>query len=555
LKIIDPHAIRKSICRFRHLALCVGLFSLCACGASGGGAPTTASGQDNGSSLLVPDAGAVSMLAASSLPANWSQGAFMQIHVRAYQDSNGDGVGDLQGLIDRLDYLQDLGVKGLWLLPVTQSSDRDHGYAVTNYRGIELDYGAMADFEKLLTQAHLRGMGVVIDYVINHSSNQHPLFLNAASSSTHAQRDYFVWQNPAPAGWGIYGKNPWYPSSWGNGYYFAGFTASMPDFNWKQKDVENFHHDNMRFWLNKGVDGFRFDAVGNLVENGPSAWESQPENHTVMNKVRQTVMQYPQRFMVCEAPANPQAFAAATSCGAAFAFDLKDAITGAAQGDVNAIAKLNAYYKTSSPALSAFVSNHDSFAGKRLWDQVQGNIAQYKLAAASYLLMPGTPFIYYGEEIGMAAAANLSGDAALRTPMSWTADAKGFSTGTAFRAISGNVSSQNAATQIGVAGSIHSFYKSLLNLRNTLPSISRGSYEAAWTQQQSMGFQRVLGSEKTWVVFNYGLAPMQLSLNNLQAGDKWKALLGDVESFTVTANGNVSLAMPAQSVAVFQLNN
>jgi len=529
-------------------------FCLGACGGSSGAAGNTLD-LGTGTQLQVLDLGAVPKSAtASALAPDWWRGAFMQIYVRAYQDTDGDGKGDLKGLIQRLDYLQGLGVKGLWLLPITESSDRDHGYAVKNYRAIEADYGSQADFDLLLSEAHKRGMGVILDFVINHSSNQHPLFLNSSSSAKNAQRDYFIWQTPKPTGWQIYGQDPWYASNWANGFYFAGFTSSMPDFNLRSSDVETFHHDNLRFWLNKGVDGFRFDAVGNLIENGPGAWEVQAENHVVMSKVRQTIMQYSQRFMVCEAPANSNAFAQADSCGSAFAFDLSGSVVGAAKGDAASIQKLVDYYKTRSANLAPFVSNHDSFAGDRLWNQVQGNLAQYKMAAASYLLLPGTPFIYYGEEIGMASSNALSGDAALRTPMSWTADAKGFSTATPFRALSANVNSQNVTQQLSDSNSLYQHYKQLLALRNTQLALRSGTYEAAWALQKTMGFQRVAGAEKIMVVLNFDTQANALNVSNLTPGETWSPLLGTNATASVSSAGVLQLNLPAQSFAVFKKN-
>ncbi len=529
-------------------------FCLGACGGSSGAAGNTLD-LGTGTQLQVLDLGAVPKSStASALAPDWWRGAFMQIYVRAYQDTDGDGKGDLKGLIQRLDYLQGLGVKGLWLLPITESSDRDHGYSVKNYRAIEADYGSQADFDLLLSEAHKRGMGVILDFVINHSSNQHPLFLNSSSSAKNAQRDYFIWQTPKPTGWQIYGQDPWYASNWANGFYFAGFTSSMPDFNLRSSDVETFHHDNLRFWLNKGVDGFRFDAVGNLIENGPGAWEVQAENHLVMSKVRQTIMQYSQRFMVCEAPANSNAFAQADSCGSAFAFDLSGSVVGAAKGDAASIQKLADYYKTRSANLAPFVSNHDSFAGDRLWNQVQGNLAQYKMAAASYLLLPGTPFIYYGEEIGMASSNALSGDAALRTPMSWTADAKGFSTATPFRALSANVNSQNVTQQLSDSNSLYQHYKQLLALRNTQLALRSGTYEAAWALQKTMGFQRVAGAEKIMVVLNFDTQANALNVSNLTPGETWSPLLGTNATASVSSAGVLQLNLPAQSFAVFKKN-
>lgn len=526
--------------------------ALAACG-GGGSAPsgTVMPEPGAGSSLAVPDLVAVvAQGAASPLPEGWMRGAFMQIYVRGYKDSDGDGKGDLKGLISQLDYLQDLGVQGLWLMPVTQSEDHDHGYAVKNYRSIETDYGSLADMTQLLTQAHQRGMGVILDHVINHSSSQHPLFLNAASARLNPQRTYFVWQDSVPSGWNVWGQTPWYSS--GNGYYYAAFWSGMPDFNWKSEQVKAFHHDNLRFWLNQGVDGFRFDAVGNLVENGPAAWESQPENHAVMGQVQSLLKSYDKRYMVCEAPAAPQAFGAASSCGGAFAFDLKDNILRAASGDTTAVAAVSQYFRTAPAGMATFLANHDSFAGDRVWNQLSGNLAQYKMAASTYLLLPGTPFIYYGEEIGMANGAGLTGDWALRTPMSWTAQATGFTAGVPFRALSANIASNHVQAQRGVDGSLHSFYKTMIGLRKRLSSLAQGDYSGAWAQGAAMGFQRSLGAERKMVLYNYGLNAQSVSLGGLPPSSSWAAEYPASTEVVVGANGTLNLTLPPQSVTVYR---
>lgn len=215
-----------------HLCGALLLALLAACGGGGGGqaaaaAPALPVGPANLPPVDVSPVAATNT--GSALPAGWQNGAFMQIFVRSYQDSDGDGIGDLRGLIQRLDYLKDLGVAGLWLLPVTQSQDHDHGYAVADYRQIEPRYGSLADFDELLRQAHARGIGVIIDHVINHSAAEHPLFVNARSGASNAYRDWYVWQGLKPSGWQIYGADPWRGSS-GN-YYFAPFWDQMPDLN------------------------------------------------------------------------------------------------------------------------------------------------------------------------------------------------------------------------------------------------------------------------------------------------------------------------------------
>lgn len=526
-------------------------FSLSACG--GGSTVAAATIPANSSAPPLVDTSAVTAAdPGSQLPAGWHKGAFIEIYVRGYRDSDGDGIGDLRGLTQSLDYLLDLGVKGIWLMPVTRSQDHDHGYAVTDYRNIETAYGNLADFDELLKQAHARGIGVILDYVINHSAAQNPLFINAAAAAGNPYRSWYVWQNPAPAGWSIYGSNPWYGSV--TGAYFAGFGNSMPDFNLLNPAVVAYHRDGLRFWLNRGVDGFRFDAVGHLIENGPNAWNDQPQNYTLMNDVRALVASYEHRYMVCEAPDDPTGFSAPTACGSAFAFGHQQDIVNAAKGNSGAIQAIADYFKTASPNAATMLSNHDSFAGQRLWDQVGGNLAQYRLAAATYLLQPGTPFIYYGEEIGMAGAAGLDGDARLRTPMSWTADSgnAGFSTGKPFRALSANAGTQNAATQLADPNSLLSFYKAMLALRNTLPALAQGSYEASFVSGSVLGYQRKAGSEQVLVLINYGTNAASVTVGGLAANASLIAAYpgGGAKSSAELA-GSAHLAIDAQSVLVF----
>jgi glycosidase len=538
---LRPAAALTSVLASGALALLVG------CGGGGGAAAATPPPAVDVSAVAAADPG-------SALPVTWMNGALMEIYVRGYQDSDGDGIGDLKGLISRLDYLKTLGITGLWLMPVTDSQDRDHGYAVTNYRSIERDYGSLADFDALLTQAHARGIGIVIDYVINHSAAQNPLFLNSAHAADNAYRDWFIWQSSAPGGWSIYGNNPWY--STGNGAYFAGFWSQMPDFNLRNAQVLSYHQDSLRFWLNRGVDGFRFDAVGNLVENGPSAWENQPENHVVMNGVRQLVAGYANRYMVCEAPAAPQRYAQADSCGSAFAFNQQSSVISAAAGNASAVADSAAYFATAPAGMASFLSNHDSFAGDRVWNQVNGDTARYRLAAATNLLQGRTPFLYYGEEIGMANGA-LSGDPKLRTPMSWSAstDNAGFTTGRPFRALSSNVTTNNVAAQQADPNSLLSFYTSVIALRKSRPSLMTGSYVAPAASGTLMSFRRVLGSEQTLVVFNYGSSNASASVTGLASGATLAPLWPAGASATAAdAGGRAQVPLARQSFAVYAVN-
>ncbi len=521
----------------------------CGGGATGGSAPA-AEPQPPVAADLTPVA---AQDGGSALPAQWQGGAFMQVFVRSYQDSDGDGIGDLRGLIQRLDHLQDLGVKGLWLMPIGPSQDRDHGYAVTDYRAVEPRYGTLADFDELLRQAHARGIGVIIDYVLNHSAAQHPLFAHARASAASPVRDWYLWQQiTKPAGWNIYGSDPWRSNPAG-GWYFAAFWDQMPDFNLRNPKVVDWHHDNLRFWLNRGVDGFRFDAVGHLVENGPGAWDNQPENLPLLRAARNTVLDsYTRRYLVCEGPGAPLSYQEA--CGSAFAFGHHARVLQAARGDGAAIAAVAGHFRTAPLTMATMLANHDSFAGQRIHDQLGGNLAQYRLAAATYLLMPGTPFIYYGEEIGMAGAASLSGDPKLRTPMSWSGDLRnaGFSSGIPYRALSANVTTMNVATQQADPNSLLSFYKAMLALRNGLAPVARGSWEAAAQEGQVLSFQRVLGSERVLVAINYGTSAAQARLSGLAALATLENRYPEGGSdLAADAGGALRIDLPAQSLRVF----
>jgi glycosidase len=322
--------------------------------------------------------------------------------------------------------------------------------------------------------------------------------------------------------------------------------------------VVAFHEDNQRFWFNRGVDGLRFDAVGHLLENGPQAWDNQAENHPLMARMRALADAYRQRTIVCESPAAARHFAAATSCGSAFAFDLNKALIAAARGDVPAIQTVSDYFKTAPASMATFLANHDAFAGRRVADQLQGDAAQLKLAAATLLLLPGRPYLYYGEEVGMAGAATLRGDPQLRTPMSWTADPvrAGFTAGTPYRVLAANAATHNAAAQAADPQSILNFYKAMLKLRNTLPSLLGGRYEAAAVSGQALSWQRRLGDETTVVAINYGRAPVILQLQALPAQAALLPLLpADAAPLRADSTGSASVALPPQSVRVYRVQH
>ena len=487
----------------------------------------------------------------STLPRDWQYGAMYEVFVRAFQDSDGDGVGDLQGLIARLDYLQELGVTGLWLMPVMASQDHDHGYAVTDYRAIEPQYGTLADFDALLAAAHARGIGVILDYVMNHSAASHPAFVQARSSRESACRDWYLWSDTHPEGWSIYGNDPWHDDATGS--YFGAFWDQMPDWNLRNPAVLAWHHDNLRFWLNRGVDGFRFDAVGNLVENSAAEYQNQRESYAIVKSLEELIDTYDNRYMVCEAPADPLGFARTHPGGSAFAFGHQHDLIAAARGETRALELVAGFPPIAPPSIATILSNHDSFAGARPFDQLGGDPERLKLAAALYLLQPGVPFLYYGEEIGMAGGIGMSADESLRTPMTWTHDdgRPDFTTGTPFRGPSANARTHSVDAQRADPDSLLHFYRAMLALRRRT-SVATGGYGDVWVQGSALGFVRRAGEEVTLVAINTGDGAVAVPLRGLQAGASYRALWpSSWLPLVADARGEQSVVLRPQSLAVF----
>jgi len=493
------------------------------------------------------------MTVTSELPEGWNRSAnFMEIFVRSYKDSNGDGKGDLQGLISKLDYLQSLGVTGIWLMPVTKSNDHDHGYGVVDYRKIEPDYGTMEDFETLITEAHARGIGVILDYVMNHASNANPLFVDAASAANNSKRGWFIFSNTNP-GWTSWGG----AASWHSGptgFYYGVFGSSLPDYDLENPTVIDYHMDNLRFWLNKGVDGFRFDATGVLIENGSNAWSDQPENHPLLAEAQDVINSYDNRFMICEAPDAPAQYAVPTSCVNAFAFGYQSAVKSTATGRTLSSSLANLLNSSTKATMPLILSNHDSFAGNRPIGELSGNsLGDYKVAAAITTLVSSTPFAYYGEEIGMANGSQTD-DGKLRTPMSWTSDTTnaGFSSVTPYRSLSTNVSTRNVAAQDGVNGSLLEHYRALYTVRKNNPVLGTGTLSLKSSSGNShVIFTRTDGANVAAVLINLSLSAQNLTVaTGVNSADFVQKLPATDDVFTSNGSGSITVSVPAQSAVV-----
>jgi glycosidase len=454
----------------------------------------------------------------------WNGAVVYEVFVRSFQDSGGDGAGDLAGLTARLDYLNDgnpdtdsdLGVDAIWLMPIYPSPSY-HGYDVTDYRGVNPDYGTVDALKHLVAEAHKRNVKVILDFVPNHTSTQHPWFLDAVSSSS-AKRDWYVWSATDPRWgqpWNAAGTS-WYPA--GGAHYYAVFWSGMPDLNWRNPDVAADMAASAAFWLDAGVDGFRLDAVRYLVENGPGGGQQdQPETHAALKAFAAGVRaSRPDALVVGEAWADTATIAtyygstAAAPGGdelpLAFDFPLADALVAAvASGDAGTLARGLDAAAAAMPAGAGdapFLTNHDQ---QRVATRLAGDLAKEKLAASILLTLQGTPFLYYGEEVGLRNG-DCPSDECKRTPMAWDGTATGgFTSGEPWFPLSPGGASANVAAQTGDPGSVLSRYRALLKARKASPALARGGTSRLGTEANGIvAYLRTAPSETVLVAHALG---------------------------------------------------
>ena len=410
----------------------------------------------------------------------WNERVFYELFVRSFQDSGGDGIGDLAGLIDRLDYLNDgnprttgdLGVTGLWLMPIMESPSY-HGYDVVDYTAVEQDYGDAATFKALIDEAHERDMVVLVDLVINHTSSQHPWFLDA----THPQgerREWYVWSNDKPGYSGPWGQPVWHKR--GDAYYYGLFWHGMPDLNYRVPAVTEQIYEATRFWLEEmGADGFRMDAIRHLVEDGAEQADT-PETHRWLRDYHVFYKSVrPEAMTVGEVWTRSEDVApyVGDELDICFEFDLATAILSSARGGyastiASAMSKVDDLYPPQQYA--TFLTNHDH---ERVMSQLGKDEDKARIVASIYLTLPGVPFIYYGEEIGMTGQKP---DERLRTPMQWTDESgAGFTTGQPWYSINSDYRTKNVATQLADEHSLLNHYKRLIRLRSTYGALRTGA--------------------------------------------------------------------------------
>jgi alpha-amylase len=511
------------------------------------------------SAQVATDVSAVPVERSSSpLPGDWVKTAtFMEIFVRSYKDSDGDGIGDLKGLVSQLDYLQALGVTGLWLMPIGPSADHDHGYAQADYRSIAPEYGTMADFELLLSEAHKRGIGVIIDFVVNHSANTNPLFLDAIAAKQSQYRDWYEIADQDP-NWGLR-NNPWRVLPNHGGVYYGVFNVSMPDWNLRNPRVLAYLEDSMRFWMNKGVDGFRLDAVTMLLEDGPTAYFNNPGNVAIVAQLRDTVKAYKNRYLICEVSEKPELYVSA--CDHAFAFGTQKFIhDSVVRGKIESglIAQLR---RTDHDQMPLTLQSHDFYVGDRLMNQFGASREdRYRAAAAIAILASATPFSYYGEEIGMANNG-LGGDPGLRAPMSWTGTgpAAGFSTVTPYRTPALNAGSHNVAAESGDAQSLLEFYRALYRVRLAHPVLASGSLRVlSRPGDPLLILSRSSANETVYVAINVSDISQTATISTGNPNRQFLQAIQNIEKssgeqITSDARGRLNVRLEAKTPAVFVL--
>ena len=498
----------------------------------------------------------------------WTRGAVCyEIFVRSFHDGDGDGVGDLKGLIAKLDYVNDgspatrtdLGARCIWLMPVAESPSY-HGYDVADYYAVDREYGTNEDFRRLVAEAHRRGIRVLVDMVLNHASSEHPAFRTALADPASPYRAWFRWSPTHPGERNPWGGDNWHRSPLRDEYYYAFFWQGMPDLNYSTPAVRDEAKRIATFWLTEmGADGFRLDAVPFLVEEGGKVQHA-PGTHAVLREYAAHVRRAaPGAFTIGEVWDSTGAMLPyyPDQLDAYFAFELSDAILGAVRAG-SARALLPGYLRLQQ-ALPAhrwapFLRNHDQ---TRTLTALGGDRARARLAATLLLTLPGLPFVYYGEEIGMSGDKP---DERLRTPMQWSADpGAGFTRGTPWQPLQADWRATNVAAQERDSTSLLALYRRLIHLRAEHASLATGTLvPLAASHDAVAAYLRREGRRTVLVVANLGAAPLagvalESAAGALPAG-RWttRALLGGAPPaapLSVGADGRIRRYVPLPELA------
>lgn len=476
-------------------------------------------GASSGAAVPIPVAVAAPPVR-SARPA--AEGVWYEIFVRSFQDSDGDGVGDLAGVTMRLPYLDDLGVDGLWLTPIHPASSY-HGYDVTDYTAVAAEYGDLDDLDTLVAEAHARGIRVMLDLVPNHTSRDHPWF-QAALAGDEEARERYVWRDDDP-GWTGLGGPAWHPA--GHQLYLGLFGSGMPDLNHEDPWVRDEIRRIMRFWLERGVDGFRIDAIQHIVESDDGIVAGTP---ATMRWIRE--MQGWLRHVAPHAFWLGETYALSAPTVAGYHRDgdldmsldypvwaaLSDALSQRSAGPLATALRQNARLYPPRASRAVFSANHDQTRPASVLGALRRDEARLKLVAGLLTTLPGTPLLYYGQEIGLPNGPG-DRDEEKRTPMTWTAaPGRGFSDGDPWTGFSSDDPSIAVDAQRAHPTSIWSTYRTLIALRRDVPVLARGTTTVlAPDVPQLLAFVREHGGERVLVVANLGTRPAVLAASERPA--------------------------------------
>lgn len=497
----------------------------------------------------------------------WRDGVIYQIYPRSFADSNGDGIGDLPGLISRLDYLADLGVDAIWLSPIYPSPDVDFGYDVADYLSIDPRFGRMEDFDRLIEAAHHRGIRVILDLVLNHTSDRHPWFQESRRSRDNPYQDWYLWRDPRPGGrppnnWAsVFGGRGWEFEPQRGQFYFHMFYKEQPDLNWRNPKVRQAMLDVFRFWLERGVDGFRLDVFNvyfkhpefpnNPFRLGLRAFDcqhhiydiDQPEMIPLLREIRAILDAYPERYAVGETflstPEKAARYCAPGLLHATFDFTFLHC-PWRPECFLRAI-------QTWEHALGAeswptyVLNNHDNPRAATRY--VRGeNDARLKVAATLLLTLRGTPFMYYGEEIGMrdirVSRAEIKdpigkrywpfykGRDGCRSPMQWDGSSHaGFTTGVPWLPVHPNYRWRNVEAQLQDERSLLNHYRRLLRLRKDKVALRRGLFQPlSFEPRRLLAYLRQFEHQTILVALNFSTRPVRLALGGTLRAARWKPL-------------------------------
>jgi len=432
--------------------------------------------------------------------------ACYEVFVRSFYDSNGDGIGDLRGLTQKLDYISGVGADCVWLMPIAESPSY-HGYDVTDYDKVEPDYGTNDDFKAFVLAAHQHHIRVLVDLVLNHTSSEHPWFQEALRDTASPHRSWYRW-SATPGG-----GNNWHKSPVRDEYYFGLFWSGMPDLNYENPAVLEEMKRVARFWLDSmHVDGFRLDAVRHLVEVGNEV-SNTPGTHQVLRDFGQYVRSIaPQSYTIGEVWDNTDVILTyyPDQLDAYFAFPISEALMEAVRtGKAGGLLPTVEQFERAEPPRrwAPFQRNHDQ---TRTMTALGNDTAGAKLAATILLTLPGVPFVYYGEEIGMTGDKP---DERLRTPMQWNGSSRGFTSGKPWEALQPDSATANVAIEDRASTSLLKLYRWLIRLRANDTALREGELEPVDTGNESLlAYLRKNGSSRVLVVVNLGKVAATLAL-------------------------------------------